>query len=272
MGDFFTHNILRKYVAGFGSLFKDYTVRRYDTNNVLQKNIEIPLTIGTKKKFYYLLKQYSDDPRVVGIMIPRITYILTDCVRQPQRQRNAINKYLQTSALSGYDSSLLSVFEPVPYDLTFEVSIWAKTYHDMYQIVEQILPEYKPQKSIAINLLPTVFKTNSFDTNVVLVGSKPDFQNDLKNETGSVQTIIWNLTYNVEAWLFPRISDTSVIKKVYTNIFDYNENLSEVPTDPMVEIDQFVDPIESHEDDEYMIKLIQTSSEGTVEKMLNKDE
>ena len=45
---------------------------------------------------------------------------------------------------------------PVPYNMSFELSIFTKLNDDMLQIVEQILPLLPPAYTLSVNLVDTI--------------------------------------------------------------------------------------------------------------------
>ena len=47
-------------------------------------------------------------------------------------------------------------FMPVPYNMSFELSIYTKLNDDMLQILEQILPNFQPGYTVSIKLLEDV--------------------------------------------------------------------------------------------------------------------
>ena len=44
---------------------------------------------------------------------------------------------------------------PVPYNMSFELSVFTKLNDDMLQIVEQILPYFQPAYNLSVDLVST---------------------------------------------------------------------------------------------------------------------
>ena len=59
-GTYFYHQISRKMVVAFGSLFNTIEVRRTDSSDAVTEVIKIPLSYGPKDK---MLTRISSDPK-----------------------------------------------------------------------------------------------------------------------------------------------------------------------------------------------------------------
>ena len=51
LGTYFYHEIIRKTIIGFGTLFNDINIRHEDRNGGTLSETKVPLTYGPKKKF-----------------------------------------------------------------------------------------------------------------------------------------------------------------------------------------------------------------------------
>ena len=60
LGHIFFHDLIRKYVATFGTLFNDIKLRRTNRLGAVTQTIEVPLTYGPRDKFVTRLQQDSD--------------------------------------------------------------------------------------------------------------------------------------------------------------------------------------------------------------------
>ena len=54
----FYNETIRKTVIGFGSLFDDIFVQRFDSSGNLQKKILVPISYSPKEKFIRMLREY----------------------------------------------------------------------------------------------------------------------------------------------------------------------------------------------------------------------
>ena len=70
------HELIRKTVVAFGTLFNDmYVYRKNSTGKIIQK-MKVPLAYGPKQKFLVRLDQdsarTSDDGKTTALTLPRI--------------------------------------------------------------------------------------------------------------------------------------------------------------------------------------------------------
>ncbi|ADD95279.1 hypothetical protein [uncultured phage MedDCM-OCT-S04-C93] len=66
MFEFFYHEILRRTVISFGTLFNDINIKKKDSDGDTFSIIEVPLAYGPKQKFLARLEQ---SPNLNGLTI-----------------------------------------------------------------------------------------------------------------------------------------------------------------------------------------------------------
>ena len=66
LGHIFFHDLLKKYVVSFGTLFNDIKLRRTNRFGDVISTIEVPLTYGPKEKFVSRLQQDPDLNKQTG--------------------------------------------------------------------------------------------------------------------------------------------------------------------------------------------------------------
>ena len=92
MFNYFSNEALRKLVVGFGTLFNDIYVGKYDDNgNLVEKN-RIPLTYSPKEKFIRRIQEVStisDDVRT-EITLPRLGFEMLGMNYDPTRRANKL--------------------------------------------------------------------------------------------------------------------------------------------------------------------------------------
>lgn len=149
LGHIFFHDLIRKYVATFGTLFNDIKLRRTNRLGAVTQTIEVPLTYGPRDKFVTRLQQDSDLESQVAITLPRISFEIVRMGFDPSRQLPATNKIIH----DGTANKVKRVFTQVPYDIQFALNIYTMTNEDGVRIVEQILPFFVPQFAPTVQLL-----------------------------------------------------------------------------------------------------------------------
>tara|TARA_S200002703_G_scaffold150166_1_gene148323 strand:- start:25 stop:870 length:846 start_codon:yes stop_codon:yes gene_type:complete len=149
LGHIFFHDLIRKYVATFGTLFNDIKLRRTNRLGAVTQTIEVPLTYGPRDKFVTRLQQDSDLNSQVAITLPRISFEIVRMGFDPSRQLPATNKIIH----DGTANKVKRVFTQVPYDIQFALNVYTMTNEDGVRIVEQILPFFVPQFAPTVQLL-----------------------------------------------------------------------------------------------------------------------
>ena len=149
LGTYFYHEILRKSVIAFGTLFNDIRIRHKDSSGVSISEKRVPLAYGPMQKFLARLEQQADLNRAVQkIELPRMSFE-TNSVAYDSTRKAGITQTFKASD----GTNLKKVFMPVPYNVGFELNIMTKLNDDALQIVEQILPYFQPSFNLTVDLV-----------------------------------------------------------------------------------------------------------------------
>lgn len=206
--DPFYHAIIRKHVAVFGTVFNDIAVVRKGDGG-RQDLIKVPLEYAPRDK---TVARYLADPdfgRKYSIMLPRMSFEMTGMTYDPSRSINRLaNARLPESTLSSYSFA--------PYNLAFELNIYARHVEDGTQVVEQILPYFRPQWTVTADLLDQV----NLLIDIPIILNSVSHTDSYEGDFVSRRAIIWTLNFTVQA-LFPGpIVDRPIIRTADINFFD----------------------------------------------------
>ena len=210
-GASYNHGVIRKYIIMFGSMFNDIDISRYDKTGARIQSIRVPIAYGPKEKFLARLRQDPGLDRAVATQLPRMSFEVTDMAYAPTRTLNKLNR---NTSLGGTDNSLTSQFTPVPYDINITLSAMFANNEDAVQVVEQILPYFRPEFTHSVKLVPETGQY--FDIPTVLSGMtigdtyEADFQ--------SRRAIIYTFQFVVKGYIFGPISNKGVIKRTVIDI------------------------------------------------------
>jgi|TARA_B100001094_G_scaffold331767_1_gene401236 hypothetical protein len=210
MFEYFYHEILRKVVIGFGTLFNDVTVKTTDASNNVTNSVKVPLAYAPQQKFLARLDQSEDLSKTTQITLPRMSFEFTGLTYDSSRKVTTTQKILVPSP-SG-DGTVRKAFMPVPYNMSFELNIYTKLNDDMLQIVEQILPYFQPQYNLTVELVEEMKEKR--DIPIILEGVSMDDQYEGNFE--SRRALIYTLRFTAKTYLFgPVAKDISpkIIKK-----------------------------------------------------------
>ena len=206
LGTYSYHEIFRKTVVAFGTLFNNIELRR--STEVMK----VPLAYGPKQKFLARLDQTPDPTnKRVQITLPRISFEINGISYDSTRKVSPTQKI----RVAKDTDENRNVFMPVPYNLSFELAIISKNQEDGLQILEQILPNFQPHYNLPIKLLPDMNETK--DVPVVL--SSVEYEDTYEGDFASRRAIIYTLQFTVKTYLYGPVTDKKVIKKAITDIY-----------------------------------------------------
>ena len=188
LGTYFYHEIIRKTVVSFGTLFNQIYVKHDDANGNVESEIKVPLAYGPAQKFLARLEQQADLNRAVQITLPRMSFEMNSISYDPTRKVSVT----QTFKAVDDNSRIKKVYMPVPYNLGFELNILTKLNDDALQIVEQILPYFQPSFNITVELVDSIGEKR--DIPVVL--DNISFQDDYEGDFSTRRALIY--TYNLQ--------------------------------------------------------------------------
>ena len=211
-GDHFYNQRIRKAVAVFGALFNDiHIIRKNSSGNILSQT-KVPLSYGPRRDFLARIDQMNSagiDERQVAIKLPRMSFEIVAMMYDATRQLPKMN-YCKKSSSVGDEGTRL--YSPSPYNISFQLSIYAKSQDDALQVVEQILPYFTPHYTLTVNPLDD-FDDVKEDTPISLVGVT--FSDDYEALLEARRTIIYTLDFEMKINLYKSTSNSSAIITQY---------------------------------------------------------
>ena len=227
-GTHFYHQRIRKSVAVFGTLFNNLYVLRKDSTGQVISQVKDPLSYGPQRKFLDRIRQNPDldNDTKVAIKLPRMSFEMISATYDQGRQLQKTNTFLQAGINAG---SRKKFYSWVPYNLGFQLSIYAKSQDDALQIVEQILPYFNPQYTLAIKPFAD-YGTISEDVPIVLTGVV--LNDEYEGEMGSTRrTIIYTLDFDMHVLFHGPIESQGIIRTAITDILNQDAGLqdSDIP-------------------------------------------
>ena len=209
MFEYFYHEILRRTVVSFGSLFNEISIKHTDNSGNVKSVIKVPLAYGPTQKFLARLEQSPDLNKPVQITLPRMSFEFTGLTYDPTRKSTTTQTFIAKSAVDGTETK--KVYLPVPYNMQFELSIMSKLNDDALQIIEQILPFFQPAYSMTIELVDIINEKR--DIPVVL--ENITMQDDYEGNFTTRRVLIYTLRFTAKTYLFGPVSSATkdVIKK-----------------------------------------------------------
>ena len=207
LGTYYYHEIIRKTIISFGTLFNQIGIRHNDAGEM-----QVPLSYGPAQKFLARLEQQADLNKPIQITLPRMSFEMNTIAYDPTRKAGVTQTFKTSDG-----TNLKKVYMPVPYNIGFELSIFTKLNDDALQIVEQILPYFQPSFNLTVDLVSSIGEKR--DIPVIL--DNISFQDDYEGDFSTRRALIYTLNFTAKTYLFGPIADTSdgLIKKVQADIY-----------------------------------------------------
>ena len=209
MFGYFYHEIFRKTVIAFGTLFNDITIKKTDSSGNITNAMKVPLAYGPTQKFLARLEQSPDLNKPTQITLPRMSFELTGISYDPSRKVTTTQTFLAKNPNEA--TEVKKAYMPVPYNMIFELSIMCKLNDDALQIIEQILPYFQPHYNITVNLVSNVSEKRDIPITLENITMQDDYEGDFTTR----RALIYTLRFTAKTYLFGPISTATrdIIKK-----------------------------------------------------------
>ena len=206
LGNYSYHEIFRKTIVAFGTLFNNIELRRQD------EVMKVPLAYGPKDKFLARLDQVPDPTnKRVQITLPRIGFEISGVSYDPTRKVAPTQKIKIPST----STKNKQMFMPVPYNISFELAIISKNQDDGLQILEQILPVFQPHYNLSIKLVPSMNETKD----VPIVLQNIDYEDSYEGDFATRRAIIYTLQFTAKTFLYGPVTEPKIIKKASVDYY-----------------------------------------------------
>ena len=212
MFGYFSHGIIRKHVIVFGSMFNDITIQRKNAGTRVQ-TLAVPIAYGPKQKFLVRLDADPNLDREIAISLPRIGFELSGISYDSNRKLNSAQKNTYDHTDKNFRKTQ---YTPVPYNIDFTMSIFVKNADDGTQILEQILPYFKPEWNMSVNLVPEM----NIKMDIPTVLNSVDLEDTYDGDFQTRRAIIWNLNFTMKGYLYGPVSNQGVIKRISVDIYE----------------------------------------------------
>ena len=211
LGQTWYFGLIRKYVTIFGTLFNDILINRVDSSDNTTKTIKVPIAYGPKERYLTRQSQNDDLLRPISLVYPRMAFEITDIRYDSDRKLSTIGKSTTGSSNKG---NLHTQNNPVPYNISFRLSIIARNSDDALRIVEQIIPYFTPNLNVSANLISEMNYGNiTLPLTLNDVGQEELYEGDFTSK----EYIIWTLDFTLKAFLYGPTNESKVIKEIFVN-------------------------------------------------------
>jgi hypothetical protein len=212
LGSTFYHQTIRKYVAVFGTLFNDINIERKNSAGDVVERLKVPLAYGPKQKWLLAIQDTTADRKVVATRTPRMGFSMTGISYDTARKLNTIGRNVKANT-SSTTTSMVTMYNPVPYNFDFSLFILVKNAEDGTQILEQILPYFTPEFTVTVNTIPDM----NIKADVPILLNSSDVADEYEGDLSARRTITWTLSFTLKGFIYPNITSGQVIKSIEVN-------------------------------------------------------
>mgnify|MGYP003111018758 FL=1 len=241
LGTYYYHEIIRKTIVSFGTLFNDISIRHDDKSGKTYSELKVPLAYGPSQKFLARLEQQADLNKPVAITLPRMSFEMNSVTYDSSRKTGVTQTFKASDG-----NNVKKVFMPVPYNIGFELNILAKLNDDALQIIEQILPYFQPSFNLTVDLVKSIGEKRD----IPIVLDSINFQDDYEGDFSTRRALIYTLGFTAKTYLFGPVAESSsgLIKKVQV---DYSANTDTKNAKREVRYTVTPDPVSAGPDDDF---------------------
>ena len=147
-----------------------------------------------------------------------------------------------TANLNVNTSVFASVYNPVPYNFDFTLSVMVKNSDDGTQILEQILPYFTPEYHVTMNEMSLLGIKRDIPIIFTGLSTEDSYEGDYLTRRALIHT----LSFVVQGFLYGPTSDVGVIKVVDVNQYNTSTSVSRISNTEVKP-----DPLAADLDDDY---------------------
>lgn len=214
----FYHAITRKIIVGFGSLFSNIKIERKDIGQLQTQVIAIPISYAPKEKWLVRIEQDTTLENHTYTSLPRMSFEITGMSYDATRKTNRMN-YI--TCADGTSSVLKKVYAPVPWNIDVSLYVLTKTQEDAFQIIEQILPYFSPEYTLAIKAVPD--ENIIIDVPIILEGVS--VQDDYDGDFSQRRFVTYTLNFTLKTNLYGPVENGGIIGRTLVDI----NNVTPIP-------------------------------------------
>ena len=211
LGTYFYHEIIRKTIISFGTLFNDIYIKHENQLGEVVDETKVSLSYGPMQKFFAKIEQQAELNKGIAITLPRMSFEMNSIQYDPSRKAGVTQTFKASDG-----SNLKKVYMPIPYNLGFELNIFSKLNDDALQIIEQILPFFQPSFNLTVDLVKSIGEKRD----IPIVLESIDMQDDYEGDFSTRRALIYTLRFVAKTYLFGPVSDTTegLIRKVQVDV------------------------------------------------------
>lgn len=241
-GSYFYNETTKRAVSIFGTMFNNITIKEVKTDGTVINVQKVPISYGPKKRWLARLQQdpKARDGNVSAISLPRMSFEISGIEYDSTRQQNKLIR--NNKSLTGSTTQRNYQYMPAPYNLSFDLSIVSNNVTEALQIVEQILPYFQPEYTVAMKMIDSMEDTRD----VPIVLNNVSYEDNYEESFDSRRIVQYTLNFTMKLYFFGPVTSGKVITKVIER--DYiNTDVSGTFTTTQIDGSGLVKEVKSYE-------------------------
>lgn len=212
LGTYFYHEIIRRTVISFGTLFNEIYIKHKDSDGNNISEIKVPLAYGPMQKFLARLQQQAELNKPIAMTLPRLSFEMTSIQYDATRKANVTQTFKASDG-----TNLKKVYLPVPYNIGFQLNLMSKIQDDALQVVEQILPFFQPAFNLTVDLINSIGEKRD----IPIVLDSVSFTDDYEGDFSTRRILIYTFNFTAKTYLFGPIAESTdgLIRKVQVDYY-----------------------------------------------------
>lgn len=198
-------------VAAFGNIFNDIWISRKDSSDIERKRIKVPISYGPKEKWLVREDQDPDLAKQKAALLPRMGFEITTLSPDPARQFNKAYRIAQQSSDNKHRKFQ---YNPTPFNVDISLYVLTKNVEDGLQIIEQILPFFKPVWTVTIDVIPEMNMTDDVPIVLKNVHQEDSYDGGFEQR----RTTSWTLDFSTKVNFYGPLSNQSIIRQTITDL------------------------------------------------------
>ena len=222
----FYHEIIRKTIVSFGTLFNNLEIQHKDKNGKVVSAVKVPISYGPQQKFLARVEQGRDyqDGVSTTLTLPRMAFEVMGMNYDATRKVSTMQTF---KSVNKNTKKMVKAFMPVPYNINMQLSILSKLNEDAIQILEQILPYFQPAFNLTIDLVDIIGEKRDMPIQLEGIQMEDNYEDDYLTR----RSLVYTLNFTCKTYLFGPINNSSegLIKKVQTDYYTDTSNIKIAP-------------------------------------------
>jgi hypothetical protein len=221
-GQQFFNDSMRKYITVFGKMFDNTTIIREtanaaggnSTNKIETVAYKVPFAYAAKDKMFVRLTQDPQGTRPEAVILPRMSFEVAGSLTY-DGDRKLTSSGRNVKANTSNFNVFMTQYNPVPYNIPFNLYIYSKFQEDGFKLLEPILSYFTPEFTPQIQLIPSMDVT----LDVPIVIGNPTLIDTFDGKAPDRRLLVWTVPFIMKGYFFGPIIERPMIK--FANVHVY---------------------------------------------------